>query len=85
MDAKRDARFNWGSRLNIYIPLWLFWAAPPAIYLLGVLVTFGFVVKFRIKDKASGKDNRSSWKEDILVCFKWPLVILVMLVFFKVK
>ncbi len=69
--------------MNIYIPLWLLWALPLGIYVIGVVVMFMIMVYLRAFDKAHGRDR--SWISDIGWSFGWPFALFIFWMFTKIK
>jgi hypothetical protein len=71
--------------LNIYIPLWLSWAIPLGIYVIGFIVSVIILALFRTIDKAHSGEHCGPIIKDIGLCFIWPVLLFCLWVFSKAK
>jgi len=70
--------------MNIYFPLWLLWAIPLGIYVIGVLFFFlAFLITRSHTGAVSG--DRDPILKGIWMSLAWPLVLLILWFFSKVK
>lgn len=69
--------------MNIFIPSWLLWAIPLAIWLIGFVVMGLACLTNYAMNRAHGISD--SMIKNIVLCVFWPFALIYMWVFMKKK